>query len=533
MSTDFLKNENPSSTDTSSPSAPRFDVLQNNKTKVSEPHNKEDRIAKIFAQAIHRFPLKPGEKVLVAVSGGADSVCLLHLLRTHFPSKPLLLHVAHLNHGLRPESVDEARFVEDLCKAWKIPLTSEMRSVLPRRTKDKVSIQSAARALRYQFLEETAKTVGASWIALGHTADDQAETVLMRTLRGAGMEGLSGIPERRDGGIIRPLLHGTRQEILDLLSHEAIAYIEDPSNHKTIYHRNHIRHVLLPNLEQYNPKIKAALCRQALLLQDENDFMDQAMQACLQDLEIEKEGGGLAFAFEKLSGTHPALQRRALRWAMRQVLGQEKGIDFQYIEALRQYISSPQHHTLVTLPFGLSAEIRGSRFHLSQEPAPSNAGRRRSEKRGIKTEENIAMKQRPPEQTLFAIGNTFPQKPSETLIHFPEWNLEMKISFHYGPIGALSPCIASLDFDKLSFPLSLRGWRNGDRFSPLGMGGKHKKLQDFFVDAKILKPARHRQPILSCSKGIVWLVGLRIDDRFRASEKTLRTLTLTAQSSRN
>ncbi|WDT71032.1 MAG: tRNA lysidine(34) synthetase TilS [Candidatus Manganitrophus sp.] len=225
---------------------------------------------------------------MVGVSGGADSVCLLHLLRQLSSRRHLTLHVAHLNHGFRTEAAQEADFVQRLCDGWKIPATLSSLPV-PRICKERhLSKQEGAREVRYAFLKEVAGATGARWIALGHTADDQAETFLMRLLRGSGSQGLGAIPRMRDGMIIRPLLSISRKQIVDELSREEIPFIEDPSNRQEIYLRNRVRHRLLPLLEEYNPKVKQTFFRETELLQEENDFLTRYTEELIPQLGIEK-----------------------------------------------------------------------------------------------------------------------------------------------------------------------------------------------------------------------------------------------------
>ncbi len=441
---------------------------------------------------------------MVAVSGGPDSVCLLYFLIRLLSTQSLSLHVAHLNHGLRPEAKEETRFVAALSRSWGIPFTTETRPVLETCRESKCSIQTGARTVRYRFLNEVARTVGAQWIALGHTADDQAETFLMRALRGAGVEGLSGMPAIRKGSTLRPLLDCTRKEILATLTEGKIPYIEDPSNCKVVYRRNHIRHRLLPVLEKYNPRIKEALCRETLLLQEENDFVHQSMVALLPKLAIEIDPDTLAFEMNGLRAAHPAIQRRLFRWGFQKLLGEGKTLDFQSTEVLqsmiRQGCDRKHHH----LPQFLKAEIEGSRLYLKRRVPSQQAARR------------------PAERILSEITAGL----VSTEIDLPEWELKMKISLKNGPSSTVSACKASFDFDKLTLPLSIRGWHPGDRFVPFGMKGKHKKLQDFFVDTKIPRSERHRRAILSSPKAILWVIGLRADESFCVTKESARILTI-------
>lgn len=480
-------------------------------------------LAEKVRQAVIRFSVKPGDVAIVAVSGGPDSVCLLHLLKNLPYPYQLFLHVAHLNHQFRTEAADEARFVEDLAQEWGIPVTIGTRPVAEICKEKGLSKQAGARMVRYQFLQGVAKKIGAKWIVFGHTADDQAETVLMRILRGAGPTGLRGIPEQRDTVMIRPLLLCTRAEIIQELSEKKIPYIEDPSNQDTRYLRNKIRHTLIPILEQYNPKIKEALCRETIVLQDENDFMHQAMLQQCASSGIKKEDHSITYDLPAFKQLHVALQRRLLHWGVHALLNDSNDIGFQQIEILRTQILAGKTGGFHLLPhclvvkkhystFILERVTRDNENKVSPIKIPRNVRRiLPNVKRVVKNEYFL------PEITII---------PSSTTFDLPAWDLRLNISLSSQSQDPFSACIASFDFDKIPQPLSIRAWRSGDRFAPLGMGGHHKKLQDFFVDIKIIKEERHHIPLLSCSKGILWVLGYRIDERFRRTERTTHTLTI-------
>ncbi|MBI3802535.1 MAG: tRNA lysidine(34) synthetase TilS [Nitrospirae bacterium] len=464
---------------------------------------KKQPLLEKFSQRIQTFPLKPGDKIMAAVSGGADSVCLLHLLRQYARRNRHPLHVVHLNHGFRPEAIKEADFVKGLCEAWEIPATFSSLPVPQICKERRLSKQEGARQVRYAFFETIAEEVGARWIALGHTADDQAETFLMRLLRGAGPEGLCAIPPMRAGKIIRPLLTITRKEILDALSEADIPFMEDPSNREMIYLRNDLRHRLLPSLERYNPKIKEALVKTSQLLQDENDFLTRYMiDEIMPKLDIEMGPEIIRIDLTSLCSLHPALQRRLLRWGLGRLQQDLRGIGFEQIEQV------------------LSKALSG---------AP---GRRWIFPKGLQIEKGYTqLILRKTVQGQRAVGNRPPATfvPSSDPIDLSDWDLRLTLSLHPKGIVSFSPCVASFDFDRICLPLTLRGWRPGDLFIPAGMGGRHKKLQDLFVDAKIPRSERGSIPILTCSDGILWVVGLRVDDRYRATEKTKKVLTVRVQ----
>ena len=467
---------------------------------------------KAFTESIRHFALKPKDKIVVAVSGGADSICLLHLLRKWAPLHSISLHVAHLNHGFRQEAEREARFVEKVSSNWEIPFTSAMLPV-PQLCKDNgLSKQEGARAIRYQFLKEVAERVGAAWIALGHTADDQAETFLMRILGGAGTQGLGAIPALRDGHIIRPLLKVTRREILSELSKENISFIEDPSNLQSIYLRNRIRHALLPILERYNPRIKEALCRETVLLQDENDFIHQQLLSLIPKMRIQTTDRSVQFDVGEVQSLHPALQRRLLRWGIDQLGIELKGIGFKHIETIRSKILSGHTGKVYTFPHSLKIQRRYSALLL--------------ERRDDTDPTQVVPSPLLVELPLWGAA----EMTAGIGIDLPPWGVKLTASLHAGPRPSFSPCMASFDFDRISLPLFIRSWLPGDSFMPAGMRGRHKKLQDFFVDAKIARPERDRKPLLICSQGILWVIGLRADERFRVSQQTKRTLVMEVQN---
>jgi tRNA(Ile)-lysidine synthase len=471
---------------------------------------KNRSILKPFTQSLRRFPLRPGDKIVVGVSGGADSVCLLHLLRQLSSRYKYTLHVAHLNHGFRAEAEREADFVKRLCEGWEIPITLSSLPV-PRICKERhLSKQEGAREIRYAFLKEVAGAVGARWIALGHTADDQAETFLMRLLRGAGSQGLGAIPRMREEMFIRPLLTVSRKQILEELSREQLAFIEDPSNQQEIYLRNRLRHRLLPLLEEYNPKVRETFLREAELLQEENEFLTRHVEELIPHLGLKTEEETVSFDLERLRSLHPALQRRIVRWGLDRLHPGLKGIGFHHIETILSKALHSEMGKVSPLPHRLRVEKGYTRLFLRKSTSKEDRGE--TSRRSLRPEVILS--------------------PSPDPIDLPEWGLRLTLSCHRNGDNrpAFSTCVASFDFDRISNPLTVRGWRPGDRFVPAGMGGKHKKLQDLFVDSKIPKSNRTSIPLLTCPEGILWVIGLRTDDRFRATEKTKEVLIVEAHA---
>jgi tRNA(Ile)-lysidine synthase len=262
---------------------------------------------------IRKFSLlTPGDRVLVAVSGGPDSVCLLSVLHVLAKDLDLELHVAHLDHMFRgKESADEALFVSELSKKLGITATIEQFDVPAYCLERGLSPQEGAREVRYGFFQQAAKAAGASHIATGHTANDQAETFLMRLIRGAGASGLSAIPPLREN-IIRPLIESTRDEVLEYLKETGLAFVTDPSNAKPVYTRNRIRMEVLPVLQRFNPRIVATLAAEAGQLRDEDEAVEGYCATLADSILVLKEN--IVFVRRNEFNTlPPAFRRRLLK----------------------------------------------------------------------------------------------------------------------------------------------------------------------------------------------------------------------------
>jgi len=293
--------------------------------------------------------LYSGETVLVGVSGGPDSMALLYLLMDIRNEYGIALKLAHLNHGFRKEAVDEAEFVRKTAVSLGLPVIISSIDVPAIKERDGLSAQEAARKARYAFFAAAVEEAGASMVALAHTADDQAETVLMRLLRGSGPLGLSGIPpvrkissqesgDRRQGPIIiRPLIECSRKEIEKYISERNIPFVTDSSNLKMDYMRNRVRMELLPFLEGYNPNIKETLVRTADVARRDNEFLDMEAESAYQSLIpqpssfIPTDNSGITLDFKLLKKLPEAVSSRVIRKAIKAVKGDLKRVSFQHI----------------------------------------------------------------------------------------------------------------------------------------------------------------------------------------------------------
>ena len=459
-------------------------------------------IAKV-KETINKYRmLDRGDKVLVAVSGGPDSVCLLSVLHALAKDLELTLHVAHLDHRFRgEESASDARFVAVLARDMGIAATSESRDVPAYCAERGLSAQAGAREVRYAFLQQCAKATNAQRVAVGHTANDQAETLLMRLVRGAGISGLSAIPPVREN-IIRPLIGTTRNEVLAYLHEQGIDFRTDPSNEKPLYTRNRIRHEMLPVLERFNPRIIETLATEAFLLRDENEAVEATLPATLQKV-LSAKGESVRIRREQFNDLLPALRRRVLRKAIELVAGDD-AVDLSWIrtgEALG-FMAEAQS--------GRSMEVPGGLF-LEREY------------------DDLVIRARE-QETVFCVPLAV---PGETVVPVSRLVIETVVLDTLpdpGADGGNYLWQAVIDYDKMSLPLYLRNRRPGDRFCPAGMGGRSKKLQDYFVDEKVPKMRRNAAPLLASEQDVVWIMGMRTDGRFLPGPGTRKFLVLTVRN---
>jgi len=446
-----------------------------------------------------------GETVLAAVSGGPDSVCLLHALWTLREELAIGLQVAHLNHQLRGADSDaDAEYVKALGRKLGVPTTVGMRDAAAYRKENRLSPEEAAREVRYRFLAEAARDVGASVIAVGHTADDRAETVLMNLLRGTGTRGLRGLRpvSRRTFGkdtltVIRPLLDSSREAIQAYCEEHGLEPRLDASNLDTAPTRNRVRHELLPALRAYNPNVVAALLRTARIAGDDSEYIDGEVARLLPALTTAGEGY-VSLDKTGLTALPAALRRAVLRAAILDVRGTLKDIEAGHVEDLVDALEKPAG-TVIGLPDGLWFSVEYDRCLIARDtaalcPLPALKG----------------------EHPLNVPGVT----------RLPGWEVTATVR----DTGDEPPDVddgwtGRFDYDVTGSALTLRPRRPGDRFSPLGAGGS-RKLNRFLIDEKVPRAWRARVPVVAGPEGIVWVAGWRIDERARVTDATRRVLRL-------
>jgi len=452
--------------------------------------------------------IHPGEKIVVGVSGGPDSLSLLYTLFNLKDELNFTLHIAHLDHKFRGvESATDACFVEEHARKLGLAFTIEAIDVASIIRLNKLSFEDGARKVRYEFYDRVAAEVAADKVALGHNADDQAETMLMRLFRGAGSRGLSGMPKVRDGKYIRPLLSSSRSEIDKFLSDSGLAPRQDSSNQKAIYLRNKVRLELLPLLEaEYNPNAKNVLCRTAEILQSESELLDKIAGENLSTCVITCHPSIIEINIANFNTRHLAIQRRILRHCIANVADSTCDVSFEHIESILHLSSNSKPNGILILPHNVEVIKAYEKLIIRKAKSDGEC---------IEFEYELKV---PGITELPELNSMIVAKLNENCSNYDQKR------FFAGTQNDKNQFSEVFDFDKIKqHPLHVRNRRRGDRFQPLGMRGE-KKLKDFFIDAKVPKQLRNQIPILVSGAEILWVVGYRMSDRFKVTKSTRRKL---------
>jgi len=446
---------------------------------------------------IRRFDLlAEGERILVACSGGADSTCLLWILKDLQAEGSWDLTVGHFNHRLRRDAAADERFVRELAAAAGCPFYAASRDVAAYARDRGMNLEEAGRELRYDFLEKTAAAAGAHKIATAHTQDDQAETFLMRLLRGSGRSGLGGIPVRR-GPIIRPLLQVSRAEVEDYLRIHSRTWRRDPSNRDRRYLRNRIRLELVPYLrDRFDPDIIGRLGRLTDVLREEEEWMKSLTQTAA-DAATFSAGGSWGLDMKALSRFPLALRRRVVRSFLSRLRGHLRHISFHDITAILNLAEGRRF----TLERGLVLQRRRDRVQPAPPPARHIGYRHRWDGKGP-----LEI----PELGLKFSGRTVPRARLRRLKRDNRRE-------------------AVLDAELLTFPLTVRCRREGDRYRPLGSPGR-ARLKEIFRAHGIPSEERDRHPVFVSGRAVVWVLGLPVAEEARITPATSRVFIIRKES---
>lgn len=458
--------------------------------------------------------LEPSRPLIVAVSGGPDSLCLMDILR----QAGYRIIVAHFNHKLRENSDIEANTVEQMAARLGLPSIIESGDVRAFADEKKLSIEDAARTLRYRFLFMQARQHAAQAVAVGHTADDQVETVLMHFLRGAGLNGLKGMTYRTvlsvfdvEIPLVRPLLDVWREETVVYCAGQGLRPHYDPSNDSLNFLRNRIRHLLIPTLETYNPKFREAAWRAAQSLTADHEILTQSVDAAWKRAVVSESDGLIIFDSSTLTEYPVGLHRYLFRRAIERI-SPASDITYAALDRVTAFIQDGKG--VLPLNGGIRLLREASQIFVAGEAA-------------------ILPFERWPQlpSEMDSIPLEFPcqmELPGGWKFNCELWNI---------PALALEqmqnnedPFQVWLDADRLQGGLSLRIRRDGDRFEPLGMHGHTQKLSDFFTNVKLPQRARERWPLLCAGDAIAWIPGHQPAHPFRLTKASRRILYFTLTS---
>ena len=434
-----------------------------------------------------------GDHLLLAVSGGADSICMLHLLHALREEEGLSLSVVHLDHGLRgAESRRDAEFVRDQAEALGLPFFGARRNVKGLADKEGISIEMAARNSRYAYFDEVATQCGAQSIATAHTMDDQAETVLLRLVRGAGAGGLSGIPARREttnASLIRPMLEQRGDALRNWLMARTLEWREDASNRSMTHLRNRARHQLIPSLKkELNPKAVEAIARSASLLHADEQYLQGVTTNALA--AARQRDGSLDGS--KIGALDDAIARRVIRGWLADCGVDIRNVGTEAVLDLLRFAGQTEGSAMLRIGCDTVVERRYGSLYL--RPLPDDV-------------------------PVFQY-----ECPSNGTLQVPEAGVKIRISEtrkirreRGNGIGAYPVCATISTARAEKAALMVRSWRAGDRIRPMGMSGS-RKLQDVFADAHVPRQERARVPVLACGQEVIYVPGYSVDRRWALAE---------------
>lgn len=449
-------------------------------------------IDKVLSYINKNSMISNGDKVVVGFSGGPDSTALLHILYRLKDELKISLYAVHVNHLIRgQEAFRDEEFSKNFCEKLNIPFYSFRIDVTKMAKEKGLSSEEAGRIARYECFNNVLKEINGNKIALAHNKNDQAETIIMKFLRGSGLKGLSGIQPVRDN-IIRPLLICSREEIEYYCEHNNLQPVIDSTNKEAIYLRNKVRLELIPYIiKNINENVVDNLFKMAEILNDENEYIEKEALKYYED--IKDNGGIIVEGFKKL---HVALKRRIIRQLIKDVKGDLNGIENLHVEDCLELIERNQTGKMLYLPKNLVAEISYGKFFIKR----------------LDTKKDF-------EYILKIPG----------ILRLDELNLVVKTELlkNHGNLTD-TPFIKYFDYDKIKGGLVVRNRKEGDYIFPKGMKGK-KKIKDLFIDKKIPRDERDSIPLVAIGKEVLWVYGIRDTKNYKIDEHTKNVLKITIE----
>lgn len=460
---------------------------------------------KIISALIENWCINRTEPVLVGISGGPDSLALAHLLH----SDGFQIILAHLDHMIRPEAHEDAEFVSAIAKNWGIPVVVRQVDVKGLASSSKLTLEEAGRLARYQFLFEVARQNNAQAVMVGHNADDQVETMLMHFLRGAGLDGLKAMPLAgimpewdKEIPLVRPLLYTWRDEITAYCEEHQLEPRLDSSNLENTFFRNRLRNELIPILQDYNPNIKEVLLRSNKALADDQSWLQEGLELAWKKLDPQVDTQTVRFGQKAFLSFHPGAQRNLLRRMISQLVPHARDISFETIQSCLAFVKSPTRSNVQELEQSLVIRLLGETVLITKDVQSAL-----HQQDGVLHAEGEETRLEVPGKAALAAGGYILAEflPVEAASSHPSF----RASGH-----------AFIDAEKVTSDLIVRKYRKGDRFSPLGMGGRSLTLADFWTNEKLPRELRKNWPMVCLAGEIIWLPGYRISEKVKIIKDT-------------
>jgi tRNA(Ile)-lysidine synthase len=452
--------------------------------------------------------VKPGDILLLGVSGGPDSICLLDKLQ----KAGIELIIAYYNHHLRPESDEDSEFVKQAADFRGLKFIKGGGDVLQFAKKGHKSIEEAARIYRYKFLFEQAIKQGASAVAVGHTADDQVETILMHIIRGCGLEGLQGMQPciksefNQEIFLIRPLLYYWREEVIDYCKKNNLDYREDRSNNDLKFLRNRLRNELIPDLQKYNLNVKEHIFNLGEIVSGDLDNINHISKINFQDCLLNENEDFIVLSLSSLLNLVDGQKRQVIQIAFKKILPSGDEINFDLIEKIIFVLENPNQSKHLELLSNLELSIEGDCILIYKKGAqlPHYKWPHVSQ------------------DYIFKAGVPGKWKIS------PKWNIETEnyeiSDIRFPEYSGQLILFAFLDADTLDREIIIRTQLSGDRYSPLGIKGKSQKLSDFWINNKVPKRVRSTWPLVLCRDEIIWIPGFQPSFSHRITNETKKAI---------
>ncbi|WP_066500790.1 tRNA lysidine(34) synthetase TilS [Abyssisolibacter fermentans] len=453
---------------------------------------------KVYDTIVDNNLIKSGDKLVVGVSGGPDSMALLCVLKNIQKSINFTIISVHINHGIRGKEADkDEKYVKNICKQWNIPFYNKKVNMDEYAKINKMSSEEAGRELRYKFFNEILKKESANKIAVAHNKNDQAETVMMRFLRGTGIEGLKGM-EFKVGNIIRPLLSIDRSLIEEYCEDNNLNPRIDKTNLQPIYGRNKIRLELIPYIENnFNKGIVNTLTRTANIMNEDNDFINKYAEEKFEKVCNKKSKNIIEIKVEEFKELHISIKSRIIRLSIEAINGNRKNIGLKHIKIITHFIEN-----------GVAGKTHDTTMGVELLKKYDTCLIRKKENslhKVIKDRNKLVLNAK-------NYNNNF---KSDIIIEIKDIQ---KIDFKSN-----DRFIKYIDYDKIKGDLYIRNRKPGDKFVPFGMKGS-KKLKDYFIDNKIPREERDNIPIIEDEKNIIWVVGYRLSDLYKVDKNTKKVI---------